>query len=132
MEHSETKTSDHIQIKIKMPNPSQEPPASSKSSNDDLVRGQYNVYLPIREFCKMVNFRDHFEVKFYILTSPPSPCVTKSQLSFFLGILFCEFQKCCLDVSKDFELQTTRTIFLFPVSRLTTQVISFISSLHTP
>ena len=31
-----SKTSDHIQIKIKMPNPSQEPPASSKAPNDDL------------------------------------------------------------------------------------------------
>merc|ERR1712081_155797 len=30
------KTSDHIQIKIKMPNQSQEPPASSKAPNDDL------------------------------------------------------------------------------------------------
>ena len=30
------KTSDHIQIKIKMPNPSQEPPASSKAPNQDL------------------------------------------------------------------------------------------------
>ena len=29
-------TSDHIQIKIKMPNPSQEPPASSKAPNQDL------------------------------------------------------------------------------------------------
>ena len=31
-----SKTSDHIQIKIKMPNPSQEPPASSKAPNDDI------------------------------------------------------------------------------------------------
>ena len=31
-----SKTSDHIQIKIKMPNPSQEPPASSKAQNNDL------------------------------------------------------------------------------------------------
>ena len=31
-----SKTSDNIQIKIKMPNPSQEPPASSKASNEDL------------------------------------------------------------------------------------------------
>merc|ERR1711954_49130 len=31
-----SKTSDHIQIKIRMPNPSQEPPASSKASNEDL------------------------------------------------------------------------------------------------
>ena len=29
-------TSDHIKIKIKMPNPSQEPPASSKAPNKDL------------------------------------------------------------------------------------------------
>ena len=31
-----SKTSDHIWIKIKMPNPSQEPPASSKAPNEDL------------------------------------------------------------------------------------------------
>ena len=30
------KTSDHIKIKIKMPNPSQEPPVSSKVPNEDL------------------------------------------------------------------------------------------------
>ena len=30
------KTSDHIQIMIKMPNPIQEPPASSKVPNEDL------------------------------------------------------------------------------------------------
>ena len=30
------KTSDHIQIKIKMPNPSQEPAASSKALDEDL------------------------------------------------------------------------------------------------
>ena len=28
--------SDHIQTKIKMPNPSQEPPASSKAKDEDL------------------------------------------------------------------------------------------------
>ena len=31
-----SKTSDHIQIRIKMPNPSQEPPVSSKAPNEDL------------------------------------------------------------------------------------------------
>ena len=31
-----SKTSDHIQIKFKMPNPIQEPPASSKAPNEDL------------------------------------------------------------------------------------------------
>ena len=30
-----SKTSDHIQVKIKMPNPSQEPPASSKALIED-------------------------------------------------------------------------------------------------
>ena len=30
------KTSDHIHIKIKMQNPSQEPPATSKAPNEDL------------------------------------------------------------------------------------------------
>ena len=30
-----SKTSDHIQIKIKMPNPSQDPPASSNAPNED-------------------------------------------------------------------------------------------------
>ena len=29
-------TSDHVQIKIKIPNPSQEPPVSSKPPNKDL------------------------------------------------------------------------------------------------
>ena len=31
-----SKISDHIQIKIKMPNPSQEPPASPKAPNEDI------------------------------------------------------------------------------------------------
>ena len=31
-----SETNDHIQIKIKMPNPSQEPPVFSKAPNEDL------------------------------------------------------------------------------------------------
>ena len=31
------KTSDHIKIKVKMPNPSQGPPSSSKAPNQDLM-----------------------------------------------------------------------------------------------
>ena len=31
-----SKTTDYIQIKIKMPNPSQDPPASSKARTEDL------------------------------------------------------------------------------------------------
>ena len=37
------KNSDHIQIKIKIPNPSQEYPASSKASNQDL-KDMYILY----------------------------------------------------------------------------------------
>ena len=33
---SKSMTGDHIQIKIKMPNPSQEPPGTSKAPNEDL------------------------------------------------------------------------------------------------
>ena len=31
-----SKTSDYIEVKIKMPNPSKEPPASAKAPNEDL------------------------------------------------------------------------------------------------
>ena len=36
LDHGCAMTSDHIQIIIKMPNPSQEPPESSKAPNQDL------------------------------------------------------------------------------------------------
>ena len=35
-QHGSNRNSDYIQIKIKIPNPSQEPPASSKAPNEDL------------------------------------------------------------------------------------------------
>ena len=92
-------------------------------------RGQFNVNLPIREFYKRVNFRDHFEVKFYVLTSAP-PCVTKSQLLYFLGIFSVSSENAALMCQKILSSKQ-QVSFLFPVSRLTTQVISFISSLHT-
>merc|ERR1711954_628762 len=42
-----SKTNDHIQINIKMPNPSQEPPASSKAPNEDFkdmdVMGTFKI-----------------------------------------------------------------------------------------
>ena len=38
-----SKTSDHIQIKIQIPNPSWEPPASSKAQNQDL-KDMYVLY----------------------------------------------------------------------------------------
>ena len=37
LDHGCTKTNDHIHIKTKMPNQSQEPPVSSKAQNEDLT-----------------------------------------------------------------------------------------------
>ena len=56
-----SKTSDHIHINIKRPNPSQEPPASSKAPNEDLkymdvlftfkikIEGQHSEHECIRD-----------------------------------------------------------------------------------
>ena len=48
-----SKTSDHIQIKIKMANPSQEPPAPSKAPNEDLK--DMDVLCIIKIKVKMLN-----------------------------------------------------------------------------
>ena len=48
------KTSDHIHIKIKMPNPSQEPPVSSKASNMTLMNR--NVLCTFKIKIKSQNF----------------------------------------------------------------------------
>ena len=48
-----SKTSDHIQIKIMMPNPTQEPPASSKAPNEDLD-GKYLITVERAQFLIMV------------------------------------------------------------------------------
>ena len=49
-----SKTSEHIQIKIKMPKPSQEPPVSSKAPYDDLkdmnVLCNFKINLAIKNF----------------------------------------------------------------------------------
>ena len=45
-----SKVPDHLQIKIKMPNPSQEPPASSKALNEDL-----------KEMCVLCTFKIKIE-----------------------------------------------------------------------
>ena len=58
-----SKTSDHIQIKIKMPNPSQEPPASSKASNEDLkdmdVLYTFKIKIESQHFDHQY-FKDHW------------------------------------------------------------------------
>ena len=57
------KTSDHIQIKIKNPNPSQETPASSKAQNQDLK--DMNVFYTFKIMIKNQNL-DHGFIKDYL------------------------------------------------------------------
>ena len=42
-----SETSEHIQINIKIPNPSQKPPVSSKATNKDLKDVLYNLKINI-------------------------------------------------------------------------------------
>ena len=48
-----SKTNDHIQIKMKMSNPSQEPPVISKAQNEDLKADEGN---PIHFHLKKIGF----------------------------------------------------------------------------
>ena len=52
------KSSDHIHIKIKMPNPSQQPPASSKAQNEDLkdidVHCTFKIKIESKKFESLV------------------------------------------------------------------------------
>ena len=50
---SVSKTSNHIQIKIRVTNPTQEPPASSKAPNEDLD-GKYLITVERAQFLIMV------------------------------------------------------------------------------
>ena len=65
------KTSDHIQIKIKMPNPSQEPPVSSEAPNLDLKSMDVLCISKSRERAKIQimgepKTSDHIQIKFKI------------------------------------------------------------------
>ena len=56
--------SDHIQIKIKMPNPSQEPPTSSKAPNQDLKDIDVLCTLEIKIWKKgSSKTSDHIQIK---------------------------------------------------------------------
>ena len=54
------KTSDHIQIKIRMQNPSQEPPGSSKAPNEDLKDMNVPCTFKIKIECQNL---DHWYIK---------------------------------------------------------------------
>ena len=66
-----SKTSDHIQIKIKMPNPSHEPLASSKAPNQDLndlgVLYIFKIMIESQNFNLGVSeTNDHIQIKIKI------------------------------------------------------------------
>ena len=61
---SVSKTSDHIQIKIKMPNPSQEPPESSKAQSQDLK--EINVLCTLK-----IKINSHHSGHLYIKERQP-------------------------------------------------------------
>ena len=84
---SESNTSDHIQIKIKMPNPSQEPPVSVKAQNQNIKDMDVLCTLKIKIECQ--NFKhlciktsDHTQIMNKILNSsqePPAPSKAPNQ-----------------------------------------------------
>ena len=80
------KTIDHIQIKIKVPNPSHEPTASSKASDKDIEDVIYTFKIK-RERAKIWNLvvlktSDHIQIKVKMLSpsqEPPAPTKTLNQ-----------------------------------------------------
>ena len=58
-----SKTNDYIQIKINMPNPSQEPAASSKAKNSDLKDMDVLCPFNIQNICDHKT-SDHIKIKF--------------------------------------------------------------------
>ena len=79
------KTSDHIQINIRMPNPSQEPPASSKAPKPDLkdMDGLCTLKIYIDSKILKINIsKTSNHIKIEIKLSNPSrepPASTKAQ-----------------------------------------------------
>ena len=66
-----SKTTDHIQIKFKIPNSIQEPPASSKAPNEDLKDMDLLCTFKIKIECKIWNMgvsktSDHIWIKIKI------------------------------------------------------------------
>ena len=63
-----SKTSDHIQTKIKMPTPSQEPPASSKAPNQKLKDMDFFAPSKLRQRARIWNMgvskiSNHIQIK---------------------------------------------------------------------
>ena len=83
----EPKTSDHIQIKIKMPNPYQEPPASSKGPIQDLkvmdILCIFKIKIEIQKSEYVVSKSiDHIQIKIKELNpcqEPQAPTIACNQ-----------------------------------------------------
>ena len=73
-----SETSDHTQIKIKMPNPNQEPPASSKATNKNLkdmdVLCPFNVKKEGQNFdLRFIKTSDHIQIIIKITNPSQEP-----------------------------------------------------------
>ena len=73
-----SKNSNHIQIKIKMPNPTQEPPASSKAPNEDLKDMDILCSFKIKIDSQTKNKAKNIHFKTYPLNLKPSALNQKS------------------------------------------------------
>ena len=61
------KTSDHIQINIRMPNSNQEPPVSSKAQNEDLEDMDVLCTFKIKiEIMGVSKTSEHIQIKMYM------------------------------------------------------------------
>ena len=73
-----SKTIDHIQIKIKMPNPSKEPPVSSKAQTEDLKDMDILCSFKIKIDSQTKNKAKNIHFKTYTLNLKPSALNQKS------------------------------------------------------
>ena len=92
-----SKTSDHIQIKIKMQNPGQEPPTSSKAPNDDLKEMDVLCNFKIKiDSTKILNkaiskTSGHIQIKIkmpYLRKEPPVSSKAPNQDLNYIYVLF--------------------------------------------
>ena len=77
------KNSDHIQVKIKIPDPSQKPPASSNAPNQDLKGHVHSLHLQSQDRAKIWNMgvsttSDHIKIKIKIPNQSIKPLVSST------------------------------------------------------
>ena len=72
-----SKVPDHLQVKIKMPNPSQEPPASSKAPNSSQDREPKSITLMYQR----PKTSDHIKIKIKMLNLSQKPSASSKALN---------------------------------------------------